>query len=63
MVTDPYIFAGAFGTVISTLGSKYLGARDDKAYLKLGLVMIVLSTGLGVSLGFLVIFFAGESCR
>ena len=44
MMSYPYIFAGAFGTVISTLGSKYIGQRDDKAYLKLGLVMIVLSS-------------------
>ena len=60
MMSYPYIFAGAFGTVISTLGSKYIGQRDDWAYLKLGLVMIVLSAGLGVSLGFVVIFFASE---
>jgi Na+-driven multidrug efflux pump len=63
MMSYPYIFAGAFGTVISTLGSKYIGARDDRAYLKLGLVMIVLSTALGVSLGFVVIFFAGALSR
>jgi len=58
MMSYPYIFAGAFGTVISTLGSKYIGQRADTAYLRLGLIMIILSTGLGVTMGFLVIFFA-----
>ena len=60
MMSYPYIFAGAFGTVISTLGSKYIGQRDDKAYLKLGLVMIVLSGAIGASLGVVVVFFADD---
>ena len=60
MMSYPYIFAGAFGTVISTLGSKYIGQRDDKAYLKLGLTMIVLSGAIGASLGVVVVFFADD---
>ena len=61
MMSYPYIFAGAFGTVISTLGSKYIGQRDDRAYLKLGLVMVVASAAIGFSLGTVVVFFAGKS--
>ena len=60
MMSYPYIFAGAFGTVISTLGSKYIGQRDDRAYLKLGLMMIVLSGAIGASLGVAVVFFADD---
>ena len=54
------MFSMAFGTVISTLGSKYIGQRDDKAYMRLGLTMIVLSGAIGASLGVVVVFFADD---
>jgi len=61
MMSYPFIFSSAFGTVISTLGSKYIGQRDDRAYLKLGLVMVVASGAIGFSLGTVVVFFAGKT--
>ena len=60
MMSYPFIFSSAFGTVISTLGSKYIGARDDRAYLRLGLIMIVISGIIGASLGTIVVFFADD---
>ena len=51
MMSYPFIFSNAFGTVISTLGSKYIGQRDDKSYMRLGLIMIVISGIIGASLG------------
>ena len=56
----PFIFSSAFGTVISTLGSKYIGARDDRAYLRLGIIMIVISGIIGATLGTVVVFFADD---
>jgi len=63
MMSYPYIFSSAFGTVISTLGSKYIGARDDRSYLKLGLTMIILSGIIGAVLGVVVVFFADDLLR
>ena len=60
MMSYPFIFSSAFGTVISTLGSKYIGARDDRAYLRLGIIMIVISGIIGATLGTVVVFFADD---
>jgi len=60
MMSYPFIFSNAFSTVISTLGSKYVGQRDDRAYLRLGLLMIVISGIIGATLGTVVVFFADD---
>lgn len=60
MMSYPFIFSTAFGTVISTLGSRYIGERDDRSYLRLGLLMIVISGIIGASLGGVVVFFADD---
>lgn len=60
MMSYPYIFSSAFGTVISTLGSKYIGQRDDVAYLRLGLTMILISSMMGLGIGAIILFFADD---
>jgi Na+-driven multidrug efflux pump len=60
MMSYPYIFSSAFGTVVGTLGSKYIGERDDAMYLRLGLGMIVLSLVIGGLCGLLVSTAAGD---
>ena len=60
MMSYPFIFSSAFGTVISTLGSKYIGQRDDRAYLRLGIIMIVISGIIGATLGMVVVFYADD---
>ena len=41
------IFSSAFGTVIGTLGSRYIGERNDRMYFRLGICMIILSLVIG----------------
>ena len=43
----PYVFSGAFGAAINTLGSRYLGETDDKRYLNLGFALIGVSLLIG----------------
>lgn len=60
MTNYPYVFSGAFGTAITTLGSKYLGERNSTRYQQMAIVLILVSLLLGIIVGGATLFFADD---
>jgi|EP01047_Picozoa_sp_COSAG01_P023141 Na+-driven multidrug efflux pump len=54
----PYIFRSAFGAVITTLGSRYIGEKDGARFRRLGLVLCLVALAIGAASGAVAILFS-----